>query len=92
MDELGLMFVAGSCATSTSPGLADQVTHPLDDEGPGPVMNVDEPVGAISTGGVTLRGGGDTKDLFLMLQNETNSGPWSIAPVNLIAYLNNHQH
>jgi hypothetical protein len=59
VDEPGLMSDAGSCATSTSPGLADQVVHPLDNEGMGTVMDVDEP-GVISTGGVLLRVGGDT--------------------------------
>jgi hypothetical protein len=59
VDELGLTVLdEGSYTTSTSPELADQGAHPLDDEGLGSVMDVDEPEGAISTGGVMLRAGG----------------------------------
>jgi hypothetical protein len=57
VDVLGLMLDAGSCTISTSPGLADQLAHPLDDEGLRSVMDVDEPEGVISTGGVILRAG-----------------------------------
>jgi hypothetical protein len=56
------------------------------------VIEADELERVCSTGGVTLRGGGAKYDLLRISQNETNSGPWSITPFNLIPYLNSSQH
>src|SRR6267154_62388 len=70
--------------------MADQVDGMADDDGPGSVLievdELDE-----TGGGVLLQGGGTMYDLLQLSQKEIKSAPSSIAPFNLIPYLNGHE-
>jgi len=87
-DELALALDEGSCCISTLLELAGHPDHLLDGGRLGSVIEIDVLKGTCSTGGVTLRGGGATYDLFRMSQNADNSMPSSITPFNIFPYLN----
>lgn len=87
--ELEATIDEGSWVILVSAKLASQLVHVDDDKLGSALMELDEPEGTGSGGGVTNLRGGDFKyDLFRISQNAIKSDTSSITPFNLIPYLN----